>query len=192
MWPWEHAAVAYLAYSLWCHGARRRPPTDAGAVAVLLGSQFPDLVDKPLAWWVGVLPAGRSLAHSLLVALPLVVAVAAWTRWAGYRRVGGAFAVGYLSHLPADVFYPVLLGSDGPAVSFLLYPLVPVGPGSQLDGFAKLQHLLAEFSTFLGTPRGTVYLLGELGLLAAALAVWSGDGRPGLGVVRRRVRRALA
>ena len=48
MWTWEHLAIGYLAYSLLSQLAWRRPPTVGAAITVAFGTQFPDLVDKPL------------------------------------------------------------------------------------------------------------------------------------------------
>jgi len=190
MWPWEHAAVAYIGYSLAVRAIGRRPPSDVGAVALLVGSQVPDLVDKPLAWWLGLLPAGRSLAHSLPFTLPVVVTVLVATRALDRGRVGVAFAIGYLAHLPGDVIYPVLLGGS-PSVGFLFYPLVDVPTSVEPSAVAKVSDLLASFGTFLTTPRGLLYLGGEIALLAFAVGVWVWDGQPGLRAVRRRVRRAI-
>ncbi|AQL44933.1 hypothetical protein BV210_19105 (plasmid) [Halorientalis sp. IM1011] len=191
MWPWEHAAVGYVGYSLALRAVGRRPPSDAGAVALLVGTQVPDLIDKPLAWWLGVLPAGRSLGHSLPFAVPVVVSVLIATRALDRDALGAAFAVGYLSHLPGDVIYPVLLG-DGPALSFLLYPFVEIPPDATPGALAKVSDLLAGFGSFLATPHGTLYLIGEVGLLVLAVAVWIWDGWPGLGLFRKQVRRAMA
>ncbi|WP_424019984.1 metal-dependent hydrolase (plasmid) [Halorientalis pallida] len=190
MWPWEHAAVGYVAYSLALRSTGRRPPSDVGALALVVGSQLPDLIDKPLAWWLGVLPAGRSLGHSLPFAVPVIVSVLIATRAVDRGAVGVAFAAGYLSHLPGDVFYPVLLG-ESPALGFFLYPFVEVPPRVEPGGIAKLGDLVAGFGAFLATPRGTLYLAGESLLLSLAVGVWVWDGRPGLGPVRRQVRRAI-
>ncbi|WP_336003505.1 metal-dependent hydrolase [Halorientalis halophila] len=191
MWPWEHAAVAYVGYSLALRAVGRDPPSDAAAVALLVGSQVPDLIDKPLAWWLDVLPAGRSLGHSLPFAIPVVVAVLVAARGRGRSAVGVAFAAGYLLHLPGDVVYPVMLG-DGPELGFLLYPFVEAAPSAGPGGFEKLAALVVGFGEFLRTPRGTLYLLGELVLLALAVAAWAWDGLPGPGLFRRQVRRAIA
>jgi hypothetical protein len=61
MWPWEHLAVGYLLYSVSCV-LWGRYPTRIGVAALAFGTQFPDLVDKPLGWWLGVLPSGQSFA----------------------------------------------------------------------------------------------------------------------------------
>ena len=63
MWPWGHLGVAYLLYSLYSRGRFRRPPRPEPTLAVVFGSQFADLVDKPLAWGLG--PPRRSNARTL-------------------------------------------------------------------------------------------------------------------------------
>lgn len=190
MWPWEHAAVGYIVYSLLQRTTTRTPPSDAAAFAVVFGTQFPDLVDKPLAWWLGVLPAGRSLAHSVLFAFPFLTVVILLAAVAGRLDVGGAFAFGYLTHLPTDVIYPVLVGED-PAVGFLLYPLVEREPYAGPPLLGRVNDLAGEFAAFLATPRGTAYLLGELALIALALALWAVDGMPVLRAFGRRVRKVI-
>lgn len=213
MWPWEHVAVAYLLCSAGTRAGlggewwgdrtdddagdrsatplRRGAagPTDAVAVAVVLGALFPDLVDKPLAWVVGVLPGGRSLAHSLLVAVPVVLLVGLASRRERATAVGVAFAVGYLSHLPLDVLASGVLG-DGFDLGFLLWPLTPTATGPP-DAPALL-HVLErnrEFLAFLASPVGRRYLGFEVALLSAAVIVWWLDGRPGPGWLRRRAGR---
>lgn len=171
MWPWAHGAVAYLAYRL--AGRQARRPPDPMAVVVLgLATQLPDLIDKPLGWYLGVLPAGRSLAHSLLFA-GLVCAVA-YSAARRYRRprLAGVFALGYLSHLAGDAYEHALLGRLE-ALSFLAYPFVPIPAEPSEVG---LLYLLANL-------RLDVFLAFELVVTAAAVALWLYDGRPGLGVV---------
>ena len=60
MWPWGHLALGYLLHSPLARARFGRPPTDRATLLLVIGTQLPDLVDKPLAWWLGVLPAGRS------------------------------------------------------------------------------------------------------------------------------------
>lgn len=216
MWPWEHLAVGYLGYALVRRAGARlgasgrgRAGSDAGGagpdaggttdtaagrggpvVALAVATQLPDLVDKPLSWSLGVLPSGTSLAHSLLVAVPVVVGVALATRRTRLSAYGVALAVGWLSHLAGDALYPVLLGGP-PAVGALLWPVVPAPPGASGGGLlAHARRLFELFLTFLGTPRGRLYLLGEAGLLGLAALVWLRDGAPGVGLVRATVRRA--
>lgn len=190
MWPWEHAAVAYIGYSVFNRLTNGTTPVAGPVVALLLGSQIPDLIDKPLAWWLQILPSGRSLGHSLLFALP-VSALAIWTgRYRHRTDIGVAFAFGYLSHLPGDVVYPVLLG-DRPAVGFLLYPLVPRADTVESGVLLKVFDLAGDFLVFLQTSRGMLYLGGEIALLLVTLWLWVGDGKPGFGVFSRHVRRAI-
>ena len=143
-------------------------------------------MDKPLGWGTALLPSGHSLAHSLTAALPTSVGAYLIARRFGRGDVGAAFAIAYLSHLPGDVFYPMVLGGS-PNVAFLFWPFVDL-PASQTDALAgRVLHLLAEFAAFLGTPQGLAFLLGELTLLLVVALLWWRDGWPGLDVVRRAV-----
>lgn len=101
MWPWGHAAVAYLLYSGWRH-ATDRIPTTVPALAVVVGSQLPDLVDKPLAWTVNVLPNGRSLMHSAVTVTLLTIAIVWYARRHNRPEPFYAFALGIWAHLFAD------------------------------------------------------------------------------------------
>ena len=73
MWPWEHLAVGYIAFSVMQRVGGRQGVPALAVVALALGTQLPDLIDKLLGWGIGILPGGRSLGHSLLFALPVVV-----------------------------------------------------------------------------------------------------------------------
>jgi hypothetical protein len=161
MWPWGHAAVAYLAYRVGrdvddghAHGV----PT----IAAVVGSQVPDLVDKPLAWWVDVLPTGRTLAHSgiawLLVTGVLLAIVA--RRW---RSAAFAFSLGYGTHLLTDALYPILNAEWG-ELAYLLWPILPSPeyPTEQSFGahFAQLQLIsttVFELGLFVGALGWAVY-----------------------------------
>lgn len=185
MWPWEHLAVGYLAYSTASRLLWGEAPSTRGALVVAAAAVVPDLVDKPLAWRFGVLPAGKSLAHSLFAFLPLAGLAGLLGAVRGSQRLSVAFVVGHASHLVGDVLYPLAVRGDLRA-GFLFWPVVPVQGGTD----AALPHvraLLAAFLSFLGTPRGAVYLAAEVGLLAAAVAVWVADGTPVLSAVRRRL-----
>lgn len=190
MWPWGHLALGYLCYAGYLGVWKRQAPRGWPVVALAVGTQFPDLVDKPLAWWLGVLPAGRSLAHSALFALPFITVVLLLAAAVGRLDVGGAFGFGYLTHLPTDVVYPVLVG-DGPDVAFLLYPLVEQEAYTGPPLLGRVNDLAGEFAAFLATPRGTAYLLGELALVGTALALWMVDGMPVLRAFGRRIRRVI-
>jgi len=184
MWPWDHLAVGYVAVSLWCRVSGRRPQAlDVAALA--FGSQFPDLVDKPLGWGTTVLPSGTSFAHSVFVAVPIAVTVLVAGRRVGQPTAGAAFALSYLAHLPADVVYPALLG-DEPKVAAVLWPLVPAEPTPPTAPLGRAGELVGEFLAALATPAGYSFLVAEALLLGAAVALWRSDGRPGVGVFRIR------
>lgn len=182
MWPWDHLAVGYIVVSLWRRWRGRRPPGEAEAIAVVAGSQFPDLIDKPLGWGTTLIPSGHSLAHSLSVAVPTSVVAYLIARRFGRGDVGVAFALAYLSHLPADVVYPMVLGRS-PNVAFLFWPFVDLPPSQTHALAGRVVELLVQFAAFLRTPQGVTFLLVECSLLLVTLLLWRRDGWPGVGTV---------
>lgn len=173
MWPWGHAAVAYLLYSAWCYTREGRPPEAIPVLAVGIGSQLPDLVDKPLAWWLHVLPTGRTLAHSLVVALPIIGVL--WWVLDGSRDSVAAFGVGWISHSIVDVVPSVVAGEWSYAL-FPFWPVLSTPPYRTEQSFAA--HLLGI--------EPTAQLFVELVAVLVALAAWRRDGYPGLEVLRSR------
>lgn len=174
MWPWGHLAVGYLLYALFARSRNGRAPGGPATVLLALGTQFPDLVDKPLAWTFGVLPTGRSLAHSLLVAAVVIVVLSAYCRRSDRTELANAFSIGYLSHLAADVLYPVLRG-EFELVTFLLWPLLPLPVyDAELSFLAHLLNL-----------RLTLSVAFEIVLGLVALGLWTRHGTPGFAIVRR-------
>jgi hypothetical protein len=125
VFPQEHLLVALLPVAAYVVVRDRRLPTRGVAFATAVGSQFPDLVDKPLAHQFGVLPSGRVFIHSLPFALPIAVAVLAYGRYTERPRVAGAFAAAYLSHLVSDTYRTLLAGKVPPD---LLWPFVAARP----------------------------------------------------------------
>lgn len=188
MWPWEHLAVGYLFYSFLTRVRTGSPPDWMAALVLAFGTQFPDLIDKPLAWELGLLPSGNTLAHSLFTALPLSVLVLVLTKHRGVPRLGIAFTVGYLLHLPGDVFYPLLYGNK-PWLDFLLWPIVPAHGGNVPGFIYELRHLIEKTVRLLSSSSGRLYLALEGGLLSLAVAVWYVDGMPGVGVIRITIAR---
>lgn len=174
MWPWAHAAFGYLLYT----GVRRvrgaGPPAGWPVVALAVGTQFPDLVDKPLAWYVQLLPYGRSLAHSLLVAVPLALGAWLYAHHRGRPAVGLAFAVGYLSHLVGDALHATV-AAEWAHLAFLVWPLVPI-PNQDTE----LEGLVAHLRDIEASP----FLLFGLLVTAVGLAVWIRHGRPGVAELR--------
>lgn len=177
MLPWEHAAAGYLAYSLSVRALRGRPPTGPEAVAVVLATLLPDLIDKPLAWELQLVN-GKSLGHSLSFALPAT----ALTGWLAGRGPGSAVGVGLASHAAGDVAYAYGLAGRLDW-TFLLWPAVdrPVPDASGL--LATTRRWLATWGEVLASPAGRAYLLAELSLLGGAAILWQLDGRPGPGTI---------
>lgn len=178
MWPPEHLAVGYVCYSAYSHLRYRRPPSAAATVAVVLATQLPDVIDKTLAWTFDVLPSGHSLGHSLLFAVPLWFAVALAARLAGRPDVGSAFGIAYLSHLPGDVVYPLLIGRDT-TLSFLFWPLTPAPTGEPDGGFVELfVHYATRYVELVLAGEVTGYVVAQLMLVGGVLVLWLYDGAP--------------
>ena len=192
MFPWEHLAVGYLCYSLFAH-LRGRTPSGPATLALAVGTQFPDLVDKPLTWTFDTLPAGV-FAHSLFVAVPLValVIVVAWR--VDRTEPAIAFAVGYLLHLPGDVVPAVALGDDL-TYWFLFWPAMErpgvdvsnpiVGPGGGAGILTNTRFYFLRYLDELASPRGLVFVGVELLVLGLVVWLWLRDGRPGSELLAR-------
>ena len=119
MWPWGHLGLGYLlALPVLARVDLDGDPVALAALAV--GTQLPDLVDKPLAWTFGVMPYGRAAAHSLLV-----LGTAAVVLWLVTEsdRVRVPLLAGWASHFVGDVAYPLGEGALG-EVTFLAWPLL--------------------------------------------------------------------
>ena len=174
MWPWGHAAIGYLLYTRYMRRQYDRPPEEVPTVLLLLGTQFPDLIDKPLAWTLALLPSGRSLGHSLLVLVPLSIFV--YTLAVRYRHSewGSAFAIGALSHVVVDVLPSAIRGEYAYTTS-LLWPLLSAPPYSELN-----HTILGHFSSIEPRP----ILVFEIILTIMMLIIWWRDGRPGVNPIR--------
>lgn len=129
--PLSHFYAAFIPVVAYWLLRYRRFPRGTTILVVFLATQFPDLVDKPLAWGLGVLPSGRMIAHSLVVAVPISVSVAVYAHRIGRQREGWVFVFGYLAHLIGD-FYPILyLGTDYYFFPNLFWPLLAANPDEQ-------------------------------------------------------------
>lgn len=166
MWPWGHLAVAYLLLTLVTHRWLDRPPRGTEAIAVGGAALLPDLIDKPLAWSLNILPNGRSLGHSLLIAL-LVIAVLGWYFNGRHDGLTMAVAVGWLSHLATDGVQPLVTG-EWQYLGYLGWPLIPA-----LD-YPERHGILAHFASLELTP----WLGLELLLVVLSVIAWHHDGRP--------------
>jgi glycosyltransferase involved in cell wall biosynthesis len=175
-----HAALGYLLYVVYLRLRARERPTGRNVIAVALGTQTPDLIDKPLAWYLHVLEYGRSLAHSVITGGLILLAVVVYLRHRGHRRLATAFAIGYLSHLVGDSYTFVLNGTYE-NLAFLVWPLLAIpNADTEVEGlFAHLARLDAS----------VVYSDGVL-LAGGAFALWLLQGAPGLWLLLGWLRRA--
>lgn len=173
--PLGHAAFAYLCYVVYAGLTSHRLPARWALLPLFVGSLFPDLVDKPLAYW-GILYSGRSLGHSIFTLVGVSVAI--WwgcrywrqtrpeSRWSGTlaRYAPAAFSIAYASHLLGDTARPLLTGNFQRA-RFLLWPIYPgrQGVGSfvapwtrllsiygNLESHPQLELILAAAVLFIG------------------------------------------
>lgn len=181
MWPWGHLAAGYLFYAAYTRLHTGATPANRPVLVALFATQLPDLVDKPLAWSLSVLPSGRSLGHSLVTVGPVLAVAWVLAARRDARPLAVALAAGTLSHLFADALYP-LVGLEVEFLAFLGWPLLPIPPYDVDSSFAAHLALLSPSPEFLF----------ELGLVAAASIVWHADGHPGLATVRSWSGRALA
>lgn len=184
MWPWGHAAFGYLLYSFGSRLGYRRPPEGGPVIALLAGTQLPDLVDKPLSWVFELFPQGYSVAHSVFVAVPLGLAVVALAARAGRGRTGAAFAVGWWSHLVGDVAVGLLTGRQ--AFARVLWPVVTL-PAYTTE-YGAIERVLVYLSAFLEAltaAQQAALLVVYFGPFLVALVVWLADGAPGVGTLRR-------
>ncbi len=127
MYPHEHFLVALIPVALYTLLWHQQLPSKTVVCAVFAGSLFPDMVDKPLAHYLHIIPNGRVFIHSLPFAIPLS-AIVLWYGWKTDRfTVAGAFTAGVLFH-PFGDFYQTLLRGTVP--SQMLWPLVPTHSAS--------------------------------------------------------------
>jgi hypothetical protein len=175
MFPWSHAAFGYLLLlaAVFLLG---RQVSRAELLAVLVGTQCADIVDKPLAWWFGLLPSGRSLAHSLVLVVPLVAAVVAVAWYRHHPEVGLAFGLGYLSHLVGDA-YGALYYWRTEELTFLLWPILPPYPYDDFTGFAHFATSV-ELSLTLVTAFLAAAAVGVVFLVQFYRAPWWQTPRP--------------
>ncbi|WP_256469920.1 metal-dependent hydrolase [Natronosalvus vescus] len=177
MWPWEHLAVAYLCYSLYAHLVSGRSPTGRETAAVVLGSQVPDLVDKPLAWTFGITETGYAIGHSIFVAPFVCLGISLLAVRMNDRPIAIAFSIAYLSHLLTDVLYPWLRGgSIEPRV--VLWPLASP-PANDHGGL--LDHFVVYFARYVNILLSdglTTQVLLQIGLGGGIVVLWLSDGAP--------------
>ncbi|WP_408958830.1 metal-dependent hydrolase [Natrinema sp. 74] len=177
MWPWEHLAFAYVLYSLTANVILRRSPSAHETIIVAIASQLPDLIDKPLAWSLGITETGYSIGHSIIVA-PVIclVAYAVADRWDA-RSLAGAFSIAYLSHPAADVLSRILRGE---VIDFrmLLWPIASPPAGADGGFTDHVVRYLLGYVYLLMMEGLTVQVAFQALLGVSVLALWLSDGAP--------------
>lgn len=178
MWPWEHAIYGYLLYSMYCRTIYREPPDGMGAVTVVVASILPDVIDKPLAWSAHVTSTGYGPGHSLFFVLPLVVVVSLVTRQFGRPRLGVAFSIGYLAHLPGDILF-AYMGSGNLPSGIVLWPVRTYASADGVQGlFSETLRRVGEYRTELLTGDPAMYVKFQLLVTALTVVLWIADGLP--------------
>jgi hypothetical protein len=178
MWPWGHVAVAYLLYTAFTRGYYGDLPRGGAVLALVFGSQFPDLLDKPLGWSLSILPGGRTLGHSIFFAIVVLSVVSYLASRYQHSEAATAFAIGYVVHLATDLPLAIFSG-DFSDTTFLFWPVLEqpeyANPGGILEGFLR-------YST------GT-YEWIQLGLVVLAFLVWYQHKKPGVAYIRVQIKR---
>lgn len=186
MLPLGHAALGYLLYAGYVRLSDHRIPLRYTIVPLAIGTQFPDLVDKPLAY-LELLAYGRSLAHSLftlVVASTLVWWVAKRTTarplggWKSHVSFGApaAFTIGYVAHLIGDAQDALLAGNFFDA-RFLVYPLyvLPESPADDIPPWTRLVHIYQQMETH---PQLELILVAAVVFVGARIRNYRNNPRP--------------
>ncbi|WP_211338327.1 metal-dependent hydrolase [Haloterrigena salifodinae] len=178
--PWGHAAFGYVLYSLGHRFVTREPPNGPIVVlALLFGTQLPDLVDKTLSWGLHLFPQGYSVAHSILVAIPIGLLVLGATA-SGRRDIGIAFTVGYWSHLLGDAILAVPKLGVSPS-DRLLWPVVTLPPyDSEVTLIGRVTAIFGELSGEMLTGEHLVFLAIYSIPYLLVFLLWIVDGAPGV------------
>ena len=123
--PHVHFFIAILPVVCYILVRHRRLPSVELAAVTFVGSQFPDIIDKPLALQLNLIPTGRVFMHSLPFAVPIWLVVLAYSWKTDRIRGGVAFVYAYASHLVADNYSALTAGH---VPNDLLWPLRPSIP----------------------------------------------------------------
>lgn len=180
MMPWGHLAVGYLFYSLGTRLWHQRAPESESIIVLVMATQVPDLIDKPLNWWFSIYD-GRAIGHSLLFVIFACGLVFYFTRDHNRDKLGIAFSIGMVTHLIGDS-YQALLTMDLNKLSYLLWPFrsPPTYPSdSFLDHLQNWTLQLRLLSHYSVTDLLTSSFGLQLILLALLFFLWAIDGFPG-------------
>jgi len=155
----KHLAFGYLVYSVLQH-ARGRVPTGRTVPLLLAGTMFPDVADR-LLMFAGIVTYGRTATHSLISAAVISVSIVLIARRLDRADMGNAFVVGYLSHIPVDMYGTLLTGSQPMDTAFLFWPVV-------------VEYSLGVPTPELPVSREVVFTV----VMTSAVYLWLYDGMP--------------
>jgi hypothetical protein len=145
------------------------------------GTQFPDLVDKPLNWWFDILD-GRGIGHSVITTGIFCTVLFIIAQKYGRRNLARAFSVGVFTHLLGDSWGALLSGNFDRA-AYLLWPVFPAPTYPKDSLFDHLQQLQVYFRLLSEVPPSSLLAsrIGfQLSLFALVVAIWVFDGLPGV------------
>jgi len=192
MYPHAHLALGYLIVSAYTNGVFRRSPGLREVSAILIGSQFSDLIDKPLILLRGPFVSGRTVAHSMLVILPAVLCLLFVSRKdRRVRRAVVAFSLSWVIQPFADASLFVLQGTvtrDLLEISLLVWPVSLPADSiiSVVSNIAYVESIIEKKPAWTARtlPKGENLRywirISELLLTAVAGLMWYHDGVPGL------------
>lgn len=172
MLPHGHLLVALLPVCAYVLVRDRALPSLPLVGIVFFGSQFPDLIDKPLFHESAIPLGGRIGTHSLPVAIPIGLAVLWYAVYTDRPRAGLVFVFAYGSHIIGD-FRRSLFDPNRPFPPELLWPLANPGPKSLRPPWGGPESLFVHLWTVFSI---TILLLAGL-LLIRDIAQQSGFDR---------------
>lgn len=123
------------------------------------------------------MPYGRSFAHSLVVLIPLSLALYLVLKRREQVDYVLAFTTGALSHVIVDVL-PAIVSREYEFASVLFWPLLPVAVRSAPGSFSD--HVLRI--------KPTPYFIFQIVLTIIAGLLWRRDGKPGYSYLRETSR----
>jgi len=174
MQPIVHPVVGYICYAIYTRLSDGNRPEAEPTIMVIFAATLPDLIDQPL-WLLGITPVGRTFAHSLFGAVFCIGIAALIAHHYGRRDLGVAFAIGYLSHIAADIPWHVMAG-DYHELGFLLWPVTEMPAYSGVKTVGSIGGV--EITT----------LWFEAAIFLFGVVLWWVDGRPGFELLRRHIR----
>jgi len=144
MLPPEHFLAAFVPVLAYFAIRYRQFPSVGVVFVVFVGSQFPDLIDKPLSL-ANVIPWGRVFIHSLPFAIPIAAVVLWYAVATNQQHLGGGFVFAYLLHIPGD-WYGRLLSGDIPPD--LLWPIMSIPAHPDAPGWGGPGDIYAYIWSF--------------------------------------------